>query len=769
LVLLGGFVLLTLAGRLEATAWTAGLGLASGALLLAYGLGALAGVTRWRWPFVALLALAYGEVLLPLGLARSVARLAPLRVQLVVLAQRLQGAWQDFAADRPVGDPVLFLALLVVAAWALGWFVGFSVARRRALWRVLLPPLLALWVIQAYDPYVRARTVYLLVYSGLAMLYLARHTFGFGERVRGWRARHLLIPLDLGWDWLRVALGAVVLVGVLAWHLPRWEAALPGVRETWQRVTRPWERIQRRLGRLVEPLQGTKVWGVVGYAERLPLGLGVPETDTLVFRVEAPRAVLGERYYWRMQVYTTYRQGLWQVQNAASMAPSGVAFPRPDEAGEEVTLRFVLAQPALVLYTALYPAQVLDVPYQLRAVLLGEGLVDPLAFVAQEPLPAGSGYRVRAWRVALTAEQLRQAGTDYPSWVAPYLQVPEDISARVRQLAAALAQQVDNPYDRAQMLTAYLRAQMAYRNPLPAPPPPGKDPVDWFLFEAQEGFCTYYATAEVVLLRLMGIPARLAVGYAQGRYTDGAYQVRERDSHAWPEVYFPGVGWVPFEPTVARSALVRPGDRPPAPALGEGEEEWLSPQEWLRRRRLELGAGAPVGATPSSLGGPEASSPEGEPAAQGVEWRWLLSLLAGLGGLTLLAGGLWALQRPWLPNRLLAVTRRVFRREPRWLRQWGRWTRMGEVDRAFWELQVWLRLLGAAPALGEGPGERAERLARLLPLARDAVGVVVQAYVRLHFAPPDKVVVPLEPVRRARRQIRRTAWRALRQRWRRGR
>ena len=763
LVLLGGFLLFTLAARLEATAWTEGLGLASGALLLGYGLGVLAGVTRWRWPFVAGLAVAYGTAVLPFWLAWYVDRYAPPDVRLLVLAWRLRRAWQAFAADRPVDDPVLFLALLVGVAWALGWWVGFAVTRRRGLWRVLLPPLLALWLIQAYDPYVEVRTVYVLVASALALLYLAWHTFG--QRMREWRARRLLAPPDLGWDWARVALSAVFLMGVLAWSLPRWEASLPGLRETWQRVTRPWERIQRRLGRLVEPLQGPTVWEAVGYAERMPLGLGVPETDDLVFRVEAPRAALGERYYWRVQVYTTYRRGLWEVQKAASVNASGAVFPRPEGAEEAVDLRFVLAQPTLVLYTPLYPLRVLDVPYQVRGVPLDQGLVDPLALVAQAPLPPGSRYRVQAWRVPLTAEQLRQAGTDYPSWVALYLQVPEDTSARVRALAATLAQQADNPYDRARVVTAYLRDQITYRNPLPEPPPPGKDPVDWFLFEKREGFCTYYATAEVVLLRLMGIPARLAVGYAQGRYADGAYLVRGRDSHAWPEVYFPGVGWVPFEPTVARPALVRPGDPPATPALG-ADEGVLSPEEWLRRRRLALGAGATAGATPSPTGVPEASPPEGERAAQGLGWRWVLPLLAGLGGLALLAGGLWALQRPWVPHLLGMVARRVLRREPRWLRGWARWTRLGEVGRAFWELQVGLRLLGAAPAPGEGPQEQAERLARRLPLARDAVMEIAQAYLRLHFAPPEKAVVPLEPVRRARRRVRRAVWRAWRRRWR---
>ncbi len=762
LTLLGFFLLLTLAARLEATGWAEGLGVITQALLLGYGLGVLAGRTHWRWPFVVLLSVAYGLALLPLLLLSLTSRYAPLTERLSVLAVRVLWAWHEFIADRPVGDAALFLALMVLFAWTLGWFVGYALARHRALWRVLLPPLAALWVIHAYDPLVPTRAVYLLTYSGLAMLYLAWHTLG--ERRALWHRRRLLVPLDLGWDWMRVAFGVAVLVGFLAWNLPHWEARLPGLQEAWRQATRPWERWQRRLGRLVEPLQGATAWGVSGYAERLRLGTGVPETDTLVFRVEAPQAPLNAPHYWRVQAYTTYRRGVWEVQQAKAFAPEAAAFPRPTGAQETAVFRFVLAQPSAMLFTGLYPLLVEGVPYRFYGMPLSQGQADPLAFVADDPLAPGYAYQVREWVVQPTAEQLRRAGTSYPDWVRLYLQVPEDVPQRVRDLATALAQQADNPYDRARVVTAYLRAQIAYRNPLPAPPPKGQDPVDWFLFDAQEGFCTYYATAEVMLLRLMGIPARLAVGYAQGRYERGVYLVRERDSHAWPEVFFPGFGWVPFEPTVARPALSRPGD-PPRVAFGEAPEDLLSPQELARLRRL--GQGAEISPNPPSgaeEGASQGASP-GEEAGGRVAQGWLGRVLGVLSALVVGFGLLWALQRPWLPQGLLAVSRRLLHREPRSLRRWLRWASLGEVDRAFWELRFWLRVLGGALPPGAGPESLGQSLSQRLPVARSAIEIIVQAYLQLHFAPPQKTVVPLAPVRWARRRLRRAAWRTLRRRY----
>jgi hypothetical protein len=83
--------------------------------------------------------------------------------------------------------------------------------------------------------------------------------------------------------------------------------------------------------------------------------------------------------------------------------------------------------------------------------------------------------------------------------------------------------------------------------------------VDFFLFDLQNGYCDYYASAMVVLSRAAGVPARLVTGYASGEYNikSGRFLVTEADAHSWVEVYFPNVGWVPFEPTAGRPPINR--------------------------------------------------------------------------------------------------------------------------------------------------------------------------------------------------------------------
>jgi hypothetical protein len=112
------------------------------------------------------------------------------------------------------------------------------------------------------------------------------------------------------------------------------------------------------------------------------------------------------------------------------------------------------------------------------------------------------------------------------------------------------------PFDMVMALTNYLQQHYQYTQQL-GHVPPGRDPVDWFLFDAKKGYCEQFATAETLMLRSVGIPARLATGYSTGDYNAVLDQsvVRERDAHAWVEVWFENHGWVPVDPSPGFPAL----------------------------------------------------------------------------------------------------------------------------------------------------------------------------------------------------------------------
>ncbi len=212
------------------------------------------------------------------------------------------------------------------------------------------------------------------------------------------------------------------------------------------------------------------------------------------------------------------------------------------------------------------------------------------------------GYRADSMRTVATEEQLREASVEYPQWILDrYLQLPDSVPERVTALGRSLTAVEPTPYDRALAIEQYLR-EFPYNLDVPVPGL-STDIADYFLFELQEGYCDYYATSMVVLARAAGLPARMVVGYAGGSYDamEARYVVTRADAHAWVEVYFPGYGWIEFEPTGGRPPINRPGEEEPivwpersGPVVPLVQEPESSTVNWVVLQWALLGVGAVV-------------------------------------------------------------------------------------------------------------------------------------------------------------------------------
>ena len=121
-----------------------------------------------------------------------------------------------------------------------------------------------------------------------------------------------------------------------------------------------------------------------------------------------------------------------------------------------------------------------------------------------------------------------------------------------------IAGELPNSYDKAEAIESYLRSTYRYSSNVRATPA-GRDPIDYFLFDLKEDFCEYFASSMVVMLRELGVPARIVEGFTTGTYDSGLdrYVVKEIDAHAWVEVYFPQYGWIEFEPTPSQAPFAR--------------------------------------------------------------------------------------------------------------------------------------------------------------------------------------------------------------------
>jgi protein-glutamine gamma-glutamyltransferase len=153
--------------------------------------------------------------------------------------------------------------------------------------------------------------------------------------------------------------------------------------------------------------------------------------------------------------------------------------------------------------------------------------------------------------------ELRSAAGHYPAEVLLHdLQVPR-LDPRIPRLAAEITAAADNNYDKAHAIESYLRTRLGYTLELPHTLP--RDPLTDFLFERKRGHCEYFASSMAVMLRTLQVPARVVNGFRTTEFNDltSQYLVRASSAHSWVEVYFPGSGWVSFDPTPASG-------RPPA-------------------------------------------------------------------------------------------------------------------------------------------------------------------------------------------------------------
>ena len=201
-----------------------------------------------------------------------------------------------------------------------------------------------------------------------------------------------------------------------------------------------------------------------------------------------------------------------------------------------------------------------DVVEAVGAVPAGE-VPDVLVLSPREALDEGESYGVLGLVREVSPDELRAARSfGYPQWVGEhYLGLPA-MPDRVAALALQVAGAERTPYDKAKAIETYLRDfPVDYGI---GDTPPGQDTVDFFLFDAKAGYFDYHASAMVVLLRSLGVPARLAAGFVVDNRDfekdADAYVVKDRDAYAWAEVYFPGHGWVEFNPSPDRPAVLRP-------------------------------------------------------------------------------------------------------------------------------------------------------------------------------------------------------------------
>ena len=514
------------------------------------------------------------------------------RVQIDAVLQAGRQTWAALIAvaagqDTGTNEPVTFFWHLV--SWGLAGWAAWAVRRYgRPLWGIAPAGVL----LAAALSYSRDEPGSLLglVMVIIPMLALTRHQ----ARKRQWRAEQVDYSEDIDGDLGLTIAGLTLALTALALLMP-----VLGIRPVehfaWRLVddiVSPSHKLAASLGlsqqlgqpEALEPLR------VPGLPRQHLLGAGPELSEQVILQIETDPAAASLPYplHWRSHTYDQYTGRGWLTSSPTTVDyRPGQTITDPGPLPHLLLHQNVRAAPSTggLLFAAGAPISVdREVQVSWRTAPDEEQPGDSFGAVVESNV-----YQALSWLPDLSESELRQAGETYPAEVEErYLQLPENVSDRVRDLAHELVREAETPYDQATALQSYLRG-LPYTLDLPAPPA-GREISDYFLFELQTGYCDYYATSMVVLARAVGLPARLVVGYISNRPPDPGSDlllISAADAHSWVEIYFAGSGWVEFEPTAGQPVL----ERPPQPApevipevlFPLGERPWWQPDsQWLR-------------------------------------------------------------------------------------------------------------------------------------------------------------------------------------------
>lgn len=478
------------------------------------------------------------------------------------------GLWDHFITwvgkaltpNTDTNDDVMFLLFLAVLSFILAYVSVWLVVRTRRPWLVTLAVAIVLLINLSYTP--DADLIYLTIFLLAGLLLLVR--FNLSEAYRQWRRRALRYTADLGWDFMVAGMLFSVGILVFGWLLPS-AGANPAIANFWTSASNPWVSAQQLWAKLFQVRGGPGTGAYFSDQLQLTGSVDLPNVVILTYTTtEAGQYLIG--------VTQDYFDGhTWTATgNVTSNFDAEQSIPVDKALSTTVTQRVHLVNPPggnphQFIFAAADPISY-SVP--VGTTRDGSGFT---AFYARDPLVGGLNYTASSAVTTADEAALRQVplpqdagGTGYfypPDLLARYTQVPEDLQSnqQVQALKDAWISGQTTMYGMAQALEEHLRDGEFRYNQHNDNPPGNQDAVAWFLTQSKQGFCTYFASAMVMLARMLGIPARVASGYTNGAPDgNGHWVVKGTDAHTWAQIYFPPYGWINFEPSAGFSTVPRP-------------------------------------------------------------------------------------------------------------------------------------------------------------------------------------------------------------------
>ncbi len=559
------FILLLMLGAtassIAAAGWMPGLDVAAWAMVLGLLAGtalAFSNFTEWMAHVTSFI---YGLFVIGVigGSQPGIPQQLEWRERVYVMFEKIV-AWVRQALNNGTSrESLIFVLLMCALFWLLSYAAAWYSFRHRRIWHVLLPAGVTLFANIYYYMGDVPMQPYLIVYLICALILLVESHLA--DREERWQRERVRFARGLHFSFTMAGIGIAMVALLFAWRVPE-IAASETATGVFRQLNTPYTELLARWNRLFSTLQNVNPQPVDSYDSSLVLGGPRHLTTDPVMDVTAPPM----RYYWRAISYDHYDGTTWTstINRTKELGVNDTSLSMTSYQDR------VIVSPSFTMYRGTNSVYLPSVPQNASVPAQGiyqttdDGTVDMVQMKLTSPLLPGNRYTAAGSLSTANADALRNAPANYPNWVSDtYLQLPPDIPREVIQLARNIAGDKQTAYDKAFAIEQWLRANITYDENIEAPPA-GMEGSYYILFRIKRAYCTYYSTAMVVMLRSLGVPSRVVSGYAQGEVNSSSsdestvvYDVKNKDSHAWVEVYFPQYGWVEFEPTSGQPAIQR--------------------------------------------------------------------------------------------------------------------------------------------------------------------------------------------------------------------
>ncbi len=469
-------------------------------------------------------------------------------------------------------DDSIFLFFILTLGFLLAYTSAWLLYRTRSPWLMLLANAVVLLInLSNIDA---GYVVFLVIFLVAALLLLLR--FNLYESSARWKLQGLRCSDDLGWEFMQAGSLISLAILVFSWLLP-WGYTNQQASAIWSANSNPWVQVQYLWDRVLSVSGGSIPQNHGNFTNLLTLGGSPNLTNTPVFHVKSTD---GTQYL----IYSSYDQydGVrnWSSSSqSATPNAANVVYSNGSLDLRQVSQTVQVINPPGEQYAYIFGASQIVATNQTAQVISNKSDGEVVAWLRNNgKLAAGNVYTVVSYVSDADVQTLRsvpmpgtapslpphydgQLPPTYfdPSVLVTYTRLPSGLDPRIKALAAQITARAPTMYDKVSALEDYLRNNYTYDATISAPPP-GAEAASWFLFDSKRGFCNYFATAMTLMAREMGIPARVATGYTNGKYDPktNEWDITGTDAHAWTQIYFAGYGWINFEPSATFSQFARP-------------------------------------------------------------------------------------------------------------------------------------------------------------------------------------------------------------------